>query len=95
MENRENGEPSGTNWRFCKKCLIRDFDEGELFQTIQAYIERLEEDIKTPKEAYEVRLRLCAKCENLLNGMCRICGCYVELRAAVQNQYCPAVNRKW
>ena len=94
-KKREHSELSGEEWRFCKKCLIRDFDKGELFQTIQAYVERLEEDIKTPKEEYEARLGLCTECENLLSGMCRICGCYVELRAAVQSQYCPAVRRKW
>lgn len=95
MEKQENSELSGKEWRFCKKCLLRDFDEGDLFQTVQAYIGRLEEDIKTPQEEYEARLNICKGCEDLLGGMCRICGCYVELRAAIQNHYCPAVKRKW
>ena len=43
------------DWRFCKKCLVRDFDEGELFRTMQDYIARIDEDIKTPKEEYEKR----------------------------------------
>ena len=83
------------DWRFCKKCLVRDFDEGELFQTMQEYIARIDEDIKTPPEEYEERLRLCTGCDSLLNGMCGVCGCYVELRAAVKTHYCPAVWKKW
>lgn len=95
MDKQENGELNGKELRVCKKCLLRDLDEGELFQTVQAYVERLEEDIKTPKEEYGRRLGICKECEDLLGGMCRICGCYVELRAAVHSHYCPAVKRKW
>lgn len=91
MEN----EKEGADWRFCKKCLIRDFDEGELFRTMQDYIARIDADIKTPVEEYEQRLELCTNCDSLLNGMCRVCGCYVEMRAAVQTNYCPAVKKQW
>lgn len=83
------------DWRFCKKCLVRDFDEGELFRTMQEYIARIDEEIKTPAEEYEKRLRICTECDRLLNGMCGVCGCYVEMRAAVKNHYCPAVRKKW
>ena len=83
------------DWRFCKKCLIRDFDEGELFQTMQDYIARMDEDIKTPAEEYERRLGICTECEKLLGGMCGACGCYVEMRAAVKTQYCPNVKKRW
>ena len=80
------------DWRFCKKCLIRDFDEGDLFRTMQEYIARIDEDIKTPQEEYETRLGICTECDSLMNGMC---GCYVEMRAAVHTNYCPAVHKKW
>ena len=83
------------DWRFCKKCLIRDFDTGELFRTMQDYIARIDEDIKTPKEEYEKRLGICTECDSLMNGMCGVCGCYVEMRAAVNTNYCPAVRKKW
>ena len=83
------------DWRFCKKCLIRDFDEGELFRTMQEYIARIDEDIKTSKEEYEKRLGICTECDSLMNGMCGVCGCYVEMRAAVNTNYCPAVHKKW
>lgn len=83
------------DWRFCKKCLIRDFDEGDLFLTMQEYIARIDEDIKTPQEEYEKRLGICTECDSLMNGMCGVCGCYVEMRAAVTTNYCPAVHKKW
>ena len=83
------------DWRLCKKCLVRDFDSGELFRTLQDYIARMDEDIKTPEEEYEKRLTICTECESLRNGMCGICGCYVEMRAAVRTNYCPAVHGKW
>lgn len=83
------------NRRFCKKCLLRDFDEGDLFRTMQEYIARIEEDIKTPPEEYERRLAVCRECDSLINGMCGVCGCYVEMRAAVTSHYCPAVHKKW
>ncbi len=83
------------DWRFCKKCLIRDFDEGELFQTMQEYISRMAPEIRTQPEEYERRLAVCRECEKLLGGMCGACGCYVELRAAVKKQYCPDVKKRW
>ena len=83
------------DWRFCKKCLIRDFNEGDLFRTIQEYIARIDEELRTPQKEYEERLRICTECDSLMNGMCGVCGCYVELRAAVQKHYCPAVQKKW
>ena len=36
-----------------------------------------------------------SNCDNLINGMCKLCGCYVEMRAAVKKNYCPNIERKW
>jgi hypothetical protein len=74
---------------------VRDFDQGDLFRTMQEYIARIDEDIKTPKEEYEKRLHICTGCDSLMNGMCGVCGCYVEMRAAVKTHYCPAIHKKW
>ena len=49
--------------------------------------------IKASEELYEERLSVCKECDMLLTGMCRSCGCYVELRAAVTKNYCP--RKKW
>jgi len=79
----------------CRKCLLRDLDRGEYFKTMYDYIENLDEEIKTSPEEYEKRLTLCKECDRLLDGMCGVCGCYVEMRAAVTKNCCPAVKKKW
>ena len=76
--------------RFCKKCLIRQMQEEEdLYQVIKAHLEQMAPDSKVPPQEYERRLELCEACELLLTGMCRSCGCYVELRAAARTGSCP------
>lgn len=80
MKNMEN--------RICKKCLLREL-QGQDFQNVYDYIESLDEDIKTPKEEYERRLSVCKECERLISGMCNACGCFVEMRAAVNAKACP------
>lgn len=82
------------NNSLCKRCLIREMaGSEEYFQSLREYIENLDIDIKTKKEIYEERLLICKECDLLFQGMCRICGCYVELRAAVAKNSCP--NQKW
>jgi len=48
---------------------------------------------RTPEDLYNKRLDICASCDKLYRGMCRACGCYVELRAAVKGQSCS--YKKW
>ena len=75
--------------RHCRKCLTRDMDWGEYFDNLHAYIAQLDENIKTQESLYEERLLKCRCCDLLMDGMCRACGCYVELRAAVRKNVCP------
>lgn len=79
--------------RFCKGCLIREIDSNEQYQNMFKYIEGLDENIKTHPSVYEVRLRTCKTCSSLVNGMCKHCGCFVEMRAAITRNQCP--NKKW
>lgn len=80
--------------RICKKCLTREMEEQEeYFRSLREYIENLDMDIKAPQSLYEKRLAVCKDCELLFQGMCRSCGCYVELRAAVTKNACPW--KKW
>ncbi|MBQ7956281.1 MAG: hypothetical protein IJ282_11125 [Lachnospiraceae bacterium] len=80
--------------RVCKKCLTREMEGQEMvFQNMRDYIDNLEEDIKADSVLYESRLSVCKTCDNLLQGMCRSCGCYVEMRAAVTKNSCPW--KKW
>jgi len=76
--------------RLCRKCLLREMTgQEEYFRSLREYIENLDPDIKAPEELYEQRLAVCRECDLLLEGMCRSCGCYVELRAAVEKNRCP------
>lgn len=80
---------------YCKKCLLKDISKEEYFKNVYDYIEHLDEEIKTSKQDYDYRLSLCTDCDNLVNGMCKICGCFVEVRAAKKHNYCPAIIKKW
>lgn len=81
--------------RFCKRCLTKEMPNADYFQNMHDYIEHLDSEIKTPNELYEERLSTCKECEHLLSGMCRICGCFVEMRAAIRKNYCPDIHKKW
>lgn len=59
------------------------------------YIERLPEEDKVSSEVYEERLGKCKECDHLMNGMCRKCGCYVEMRAVMKVRGCPDVPARW
>lgn len=89
MESQEK------NQRYCRKCLLREMDEEEYFTNLYEYIANLDEDLKVDDQEYKRRLSFCRECENLWNGMCRICGCYVELRAAMKKNSCPGMNKSW
>lgn len=84
-----------TRLRMCRKCLLREEDEEEYFQNLKQYIANLDDTVRVEQEVYEERLRICSSCENLLRGMCRLCGCYVELRAALRVRKCPGIPCRW
>lgn len=76
--------------RICKRCLLREMSEQEeYFRSLREYIENIDPDIRASESLYENRLDVCRSCEMLMQGMCRKCGCYVELRAAVKKNVCP------
>lgn len=78
------------NFRVCKRCLTRDMmDKASYFQNMYDYIDNLDESIKTNQPLYEKRLMVCKECDLLADGMCRACGCFVEMRAALAKNGCP------
>ena len=81
--------------RICRKCLLRDMPEEAYFQNMYTYIANLSEDDRASDAEYERRLVLCRECDQLLNGMCRVCGCFVEMRAAIAVRHCPGVEKRW
>lgn len=87
-------EQEKENLRLCRKCLTRDMvGQEEYFRSLHDYIENLDLDIRAAETLYEERLGICRECDMLLQGMCRKCGCYVELRAAVTKNACP--DKMW
>lgn len=75
--------------KICKKCLISEIDEGKYFKNMFAYIDNLDEDIKTEPILYKRRLDKCKECKRFTSGMCNACGCFVEMRAAIKTNKCP------
>lgn len=56
----------------------------------------LDKALLVENELYNKRLAFCKKCEYLISGMCRKCGCYVEIRAALKDKVCPDYDsKKW
>ena len=80
--------------RRCRRCLTRELaGKEETFRSLYEYIANLESDLKAEEKEYEARLLVCKNCDMLLQGMCRKCGCYVELRAVLEKNRCP--DRRW
>lgn len=80
--------------RVCKKCLIREMaGQEKIYETIKRMIEDLEPEDRAGEELVEKRLVVCKECDQLLEGTCKACGCYVELRTATKTQECP--YEKW
>ena len=81
--------------RYCRKCLLDEIFQDDEYKNMQDYINSIDSYIKTEAKEYERRLNICKECDNLINGMCRICGCFVEMRAAVKKNYCPDIEKNW
>ncbi len=79
--------------RFCRRCLLQEFDEKAYKETLETYIERIGKGLKASPEQYEGRLGICRQCDYLNRGTCMACGCYVELRAAAKTAHCP--KKQW
>ena len=77
------------------RCLLKAAGEAEMAASIAEYVALLDESIRTPEDDYRARLTLCQDCPELLSGTCRLCGCYVETRAAKKGQQCPMVPPRW
>ena len=77
------------------RCLLFEAGQQDMARTVAEYVASLDEAVRTPEEAYRARLSLCQDCPELMNGTCRLCGCYVETRAAKRAQQCPMVPPRW
>jgi len=73
----------------CRKCLLLEAGERVTYEEITAYIQTLSPDVLTDEATYQKRITNCINCDCLIAGMCRKCGCYVEVRARLQDAHCP------
>ena len=77
------------------RCLLKELDEAAYMATLADYIAALPAEQKAAPALYEQRLQACRQCGHLQNGMCDWCGCFVEVRAAKAEQFCPDPQKKW
>lgn len=75
--------------RHCRRCLIYEQADRKLKESFDMLINGIPENEKSPDSLYDERLSVCEKCDKLLSGTCRACGCFVELRAAMKSSGCP------
>lgn len=80
----------------CKKCLLYEAGEKVTYNEIMNYIDTLNKNDLVSDSVYLQRISKCKECDFLISGMCRKCGCYVEVRARLKNANCPNFsNRLW
>lgn len=65
----------------------------QMLNYLETYINGIPEDDKADNTVLEERVSVCRTCKHFQEGLCRACGCYVSLRAAVKKQSCP--YSKW
>ena len=81
---------------FCRRCLLEDMpSQAALAASIRDLIALLPEDKRAPREETSRRLAICRDCDQLRSGLCALCVCYVELRAAKGRMGCPALPPRW
>lgn len=74
------------------------YEAGEkvTYDEIMEYVSTLDKYNLVSEAEYTDRIEKCKNCDNLISGMCRKCGCYVEVRARLKSSECPNYdNRLW
>jgi predicted Zn-ribbon and HTH transcriptional regulator len=80
----------------CKRCLLLEAGEDVTYDEIMAYVATIDINELATDDVIDNRLDKCKSCDYLISGMCRKCGCYVEVRARMKNSSCPDFDdRKW
>lgn len=80
---------------YCRKCLLDQLNEDDVIRSVKDYIAEYPMDKRCSSEVYSRRLEICSNCSQLSNGMCALCGCFVEVRALKIKTYCPDHIDKW
>ena len=75
----------------CKRCLLHELDKAS-YAGIYEYISGLPAEIRADKTEQDRRISICLSCVHCVNAMCRLCGCFIEIRAAKKIMECPDNN---
>ncbi len=79
----------------CRRCLLSEIDRDGVYKTVLEYLASLDDAVRCGADEYASRLRICRACDRLSDGMCSLCGCFVEVRAAKKMQTCPDLPHRW
>ncbi len=80
----------------CRRCLLADMEsEKPLYELMREWLAAVPPEERAAPGVYRARLEACRTCDELANGLCAQCGCYVELRAARKNLGCAGPVKKW
>ena len=77
----------------CRRCLLKDISKEDYEKLIVDGLKALPKEDLVADEVAISRLEICKECEKINQGTCLACGCYVEIRAALQKGKCP--YSKW
>lgn len=84
-------ERAGKVCRICQK----ELSELEYGHLIRTHISQIPEEERASEEAYLKRLALCDVCRWQRNEMCRMCGCFVRVKASRKTAACPLDPPLW
>jgi hypothetical protein len=63
--------------------------DADVYKSVYDYINAIPQEMKADAETVARRLEACKACDMLFDGLCRICGCFVEARASKKPSICP------
>ena len=75
--------------------MLQEIDPEGIYKNIRHLMEQMPDELRTDEALYQKRLAACAVCEQLHDGVCGLCGCFVELRAAKRLLSCPQGDAAW
>lgn len=70
--------------KHCIRCLLEEIDPEAYERDIRRILIHMEPHEKASDAVYHWRLSVCRDCDYLSKGTCNACGCFVELRAALE-----------
>lgn len=79
----------------CVKCLLSEISPDTVYKEIREYIDSLDATEKADEADYKRRLDICRECDSMREGICALCGCFVEVRAIKKKNKCPFIPKKW